>query len=186
MVLNVGSRGAYCCSFTLIYHYDPARQTYALLKHGWGNYRNLPTLKDLDKDGVPEFVSRNEDFSGEFGPYAVNGAAPIRIWRYSKGQLQDVTRRYPALIRRDAEHWWQEYQKKDSDWYHHPQPLEAYLADMHLLGQGQQGWQQVRRASLPASSLTGTFDDALNRALKNRQEFFAMLRRQLKKHGYAQ
>jgi hypothetical protein len=185
VVLNVSSRGAYCCAYTYIYHYVPARYTYALLKHCWTNYRNQARLRDIDKDGGPEFVSRNEDFSGEFGPYAVSGAAPIQIWRYSQGRLQDVTRRYPDLIRQDAQHWWQEYQQKKSDWYHQPMPLTAYLADMCLLGEGQQGWQQVRRASFSPDSLSGTFDEVLDRNVKNRQEFFALLRRQLKKHGYA-
>jgi hypothetical protein len=185
VVLNVGSQGAHCCSSTFIYHYVPARRTYALLKHCWGNYRNLATLKDLDQDGVPEFVSRDEDFSGDFWAYVMSGAAPLQIWRYSKGKLEDVTRRYPALIRQDAQHWWQKYQKKGSDWYHRPQPLAAYLADMYLLGKGQQGWQQVRQASLSPSSFSGTFDEVLNRDVKDRQEFFALLRRQLKKHGYA-
>jgi hypothetical protein len=186
VVLNVSSGGAYCCSSTFIFHYDPARQTYALLKHNWGNFRNLARLEDLDQDGIPEFVSRDEDFCGEVWAYVMSGASPLQIWRYSKGKLQDVTRHYPALIRQDAEHWWQEYQKKDSDWHHQPMPLTAYLADLYLLGEGQQGWQQLRRASFSPASLAGTFDDVLTRDVKNRQEFFTLLRRQLKKHGYAQ
>jgi hypothetical protein len=116
-----------------------------------------------------EFVSGDEDFSGEFGPYAVSGAAPIQIWRYSKGQLQEITRRYPNLIRKDAQHWWLEYHQKKSDWYHTSFPLAAYLADIHLLGEGQRGWQQVRQVY----------------QAKDRQEFFGQLRRELKKHGYA-
>ncbi|MGB7913175.1 MAG: hypothetical protein WCF59_13225 [Desulfobaccales bacterium] len=169
VVLNVSSQHAYCCSFTFIYHYVPARNTYALLKHCWTNYRNQASLQDLDKDGGLEFVSRNEDFSGEFGPYAVSGAAPIQIWRYQQGRLQEVTGRYSDLIRQDAQGWWEEYQQKESDWYHQPMPLTAYLADMYLLGQGQKGWQQVRQVY----------------QAKDRQEFFGQLRRELKKHGYA-
>ncbi len=170
VVLNVSSQHAYCCSFTFIYHYVPAGNTYALLKHGWSNYRNQASLQDLDKDGGLEFVSRNEDFSGEFGPYAVSGAAPIQIWSYQQGRLQDVTRRYAGLIRQDAQGWWEAYEHKASDWHHQPMPLTAYLADMYLLGEGLKGWQQVRQVY----------------QAKDRQEFFGQLRLELKKYGYAQ
>jgi hypothetical protein len=50
-----------------------------------------------------------------------------------------------------------------------PIPLAAYLADMHMLGEGGKGWKQVQQAYHG--------DD--------RQEFFRQLRRELKKHGYA-
>ncbi len=118
---------------------------------------------------MPEFVSRNEDFSGEFGPYAISGASPIQIWRYRQGRLQDVTRRYPQLIRKDADAWWNAYAQKESDWYHSQVPLAAYLADMYLLGEGAAGWQRVRQIYLE----------------EDRQEFFQQLRKHLKKHGYA-
>ena len=99
VILNVFSRGAYCCAFTIIYYYAPARNTYVGLKHSWGPYRNMAVLKKSDQDGVPVFICGNEEFSGEFGPYAMSGASPIQIWRYRQGHLQDVTRRYPNLIR---------------------------------------------------------------------------------------
>jgi hypothetical protein len=169
VVLNVFSRGAYCCAYTLIYHYVPARESFARLKHLWGPYRNVAVLDDLDKDGVPEFGSGNENFSGEFGPYAVSGARPIQIWRYRQGRLQDVTRHYPKLIRADAQNWWEAYTQEKSDWYMQQMPLTAYLADMHLLGEGQKGWAQLRQAY----------------QAEDRHEFFRQLRQKLKKHGYA-
>ncbi len=104
VVLNVMSRGAYCCAFSIIYHYVPGRQTYGRLQHGWKNYRNQADLRYIDKIGGVKFVSGNEDFSGEFGPYAVSGARPLQIWSYRRGRLEDVTRNYPELIRIDARH----------------------------------------------------------------------------------
>lgn len=169
VVLDVFSQHAYCCAFTLIYHYVPARRTYVLLKHSWGPYRNSAVLRKSEQGGGPEFISGDEKFSGEFGPYAVSGARPIQIWRYRQGRLQDVTRRYPKLIREDAKTWWDAYNNKKSDWYHTPFPLTAYLADMHRLGEGGTGWQQVKKVYHG--------DD--------RQEFFRNLSRALKKHGYA-
>jgi hypothetical protein len=157
VLLNVFSRGAYCCAFTLIYHYLPPRKTYGTLKHSWGPYRNSAVLRTSEQDGGSEFISGEEKFSGEFGPYALSGARPIQIWCY------------PKLVREDAKTWWDEYNHKKSDWYHTPFPLAAYLADMHLLGEGGQGWQQVKEVYHG--------DD--------RQEFFRNLRRELKRHGYA-
>ncbi|MBU4447105.1 MAG: hypothetical protein KKD99_00870 [Proteobacteria bacterium] len=169
VVLNVFGRGTYCCAFTLIYYYAPARNTYVRLKHSWGPYRNMAVLKQPDRDGVPVFICGNEAFSGEFGPYARSSASPIQIWRYRRGHLQDVTRLYQNLIRKDAKTWWGEYDNKKSDWYRTPYPLAAYLADMHRLGEGGKGCQQVKKVYHG--------DD--------RQEFFRNLRRELKGHGYA-
>lgn len=169
VLLNVFSRGLYCCAFTLIYSYLPARKTYGILKHSWGPYRNSAVLRKSEQDGGPVFISGDEKFSGEFGPHAVSGATPIQIWRYRQGRLQDVTRRYPKLVRENAKTWWDEYNNKKSDWYHTPFPLTAYLADMHMLGEGGKSWQQVKKVYHG--------DD--------RQEFFRNLRQALKEHGYA-
>jgi hypothetical protein len=170
VMLNVMSRGAYCCAYSIIYHYVSSRKTYARLQHGWKNYRNQAVLQDIDQDGRLEFVSANEDFSGEFGPYAMSAASPIQIWRYRQGRMQDVTRRYPKLIRADARKWWNEYGQEKSDFYGQQMPLTAYLADMYRLGEGPKGWQQVRQVY----------------QAEDRREFFRQLRRALKKHGYIQ
>jgi hypothetical protein len=129
----------------------------------------MAALHTSRRDGLPEFVSRNEDFSGWFGRHAVSGASPIQVWRYRQGRLQDVTRRYPDLISEDAQIWWDAFTQKESDWHREPVALAAFLADMHMLGEGAKGWKQVQRVYQG--------DD--------RQEFFRKLRRELKKHGYA-
>ncbi|MCK9378147.1 MAG: hypothetical protein M0P73_18665 [Syntrophobacterales bacterium] len=60
------------------------------------------------------------------------------------------------------------------------------VLDEALPGVGPDGVQQIDGPEVrPLKGLAGTFDEVLNRDVKNRQEFFAMLRRQLKKHGYA-
>jgi hypothetical protein len=170
VMVNVFSRGAYCCAYSIIYHYVPNRKTYARLQHGWKNYRNQAALREIDKKPGVKFVSGNEDFSGEFGPYAISGARPLQIWSFRRGRLQDVTRSYPKLIRADAQNWWNEYHQEKSDWYKNKMPLTAYLADLHLLGEGRAGWRQVRQAY----------------QAEDRREFFRQLRQALKKYGYSQ
>lgn len=169
VVLQVYSCGAYCCAFTLTYHYVPARKTYGRVKHLWGPYRNMAALAKSPRDGLPEFVSRNEDFSGWFGRHAVSGASPIQVWRFRLGRLQDVTRSYPELIRQDTQVWWDAYTQEESDWHQEPVALAAYLAGMHLLGEGDKGWQEVKRIYQG--------DD--------REEFFLKMRRKLREYGYA-
>ncbi len=50
--------GAHCCTYSLIYRYDSKSKQYKKIRHEWGNggYR----LRDLDKDGLPEFESRDD------------------------------------------------------------------------------------------------------------------------------
>jgi len=168
VILNVLERGAHCCAYSFIYHYLPTQKRYARLDHFWTNYRNTPELKDLDQDGKLEFVSGNEKFSGEFGPYAITGARPIQIWRYRQGRMQDVTRRYPKLIRKDAQIWWHAYHETRSDWFESPVALAAYLADKCLLGESVAGWKDVRQ----------DYRD------EDRQAYFRRLSRALRAHGY--
>lgn len=165
---NVQSRGAYCCAYSLIYHYDAARQTYRKLSHFWVNYRDTPNIVDLDRDGTLEFVSQDENFSGEFGPYATTGAAPVQIWHYRRGRMLNVTRQFPGEIRKDAQAWLREYGDRRSDWYKSQVPLAAYVADMYLLGEGPQALRRVRQ---------------LYRG-KDRREFLETLRTALRENGY--
>jgi hypothetical protein len=113
-------------------------------------------------------VSGNENFSGEFGPYAITGARPIQIWRYHQGRMRDVTRRYPKLIREDAQTWWREYHDQSSGWFGSPVALAAYLADKFMLGESATGWEDVRRVYRE----------------EDRQEYFRQLSRALRTHGY--
>lgn len=101
VLLDLYSGGAHCCYFTDIYRYDGT--AYQLNTHAWGDvgYR----LVDLSGDGRPEFLSGDDRFAFAFSDYA-DSAFPIRIWLYNSGQFTNITRQYPALIRRDAARDW--------------------------------------------------------------------------------
>jgi len=166
VLIDLFTGGAHCCTYSLIYRYNPNTQTYNSDRFEWGNggYK----LQDLDKNGVPEFNGRNDAFAYAFASYAAS-AYPIQIWQYRQGKMVDVTRQYPKLIYNDAYGWWQAFQEnKDNDVDYGKGLLAAYLADKYMLGQGQDGWQKVQQAYKGP----------------DRQQYFAELRRFLGKTGY--
>jgi hypothetical protein len=132
VLVDLFSGGAHCCVFTFILRYDEAAKRYRSTLAYWGNYGSR--LVDLDRDGRPEFSAFDERFVYTFTAY-VFSAAPIQIWSYRQGRLVDVTRSFPALIRKDAASTWKTYLKgrneKDVDMRAY---VAAYVADQYLLG----------------------------------------------------
>jgi streptogramin lyase len=129
LVLNWN--GTHCCSWSRIYRYDPARNTYAAQNHFWGNVGAEPVVRDLNGDRRPEFRSLDDRFSERFTSF-VGSVTPIQIWSYRHGSLRDVTRRYPRLIRRDAARIWRLYLKYRKSGARGILP--AWMADEDLLG----------------------------------------------------
>jgi hypothetical protein len=103
VVLDLYSGGAHCCWSTQVYRYTASTNAYLVVTHGWGNadYRSV----DVDHDGLPEFVSGDDRFAYAFTDFAAS-SFPLRIWNYRGGLFDDVTRRFPARIRRDARRQW--------------------------------------------------------------------------------
>lgn len=166
VVVDLFSGGAYCCTSSYIYGYNAAQGTYRPIKQFWGSpsYR----LEDLDADNVPEFVSGDYRFDAQFTAHAASGL-PVQIWQYRRSQMQNVTRNYPKLIYEDAVQQWQNYTfSKDLGASSVRGFLAAYLADKHLLGQGQEGWQLVQQAY----------------QYSDRRQYFIDLRDFLQKNGY--
>ncbi|MEJ6484484.1 hypothetical protein N0Y54_24740 [Nostoc punctiforme UO1] len=157
--------GAHCCIYSLIYRYDNKSQKYIKIRHEWGNggYQ----LKDLDKDGLPEFDSRDDRFAYAFTSYAASGY-PLQIWHYRQAKMIDVTRRYPKLISHHASELWQTYTQIEQEGDDGKGFLAAYLADKYLLGQGEDGWQRVQQAYKKS----------------DRTKYFADLRKFLRETGY--
>ncbi|MBW4488768.1 MAG: hypothetical protein KME12_13360 [Trichocoleus desertorum ATA4-8-CV12] len=166
VLVDLFTGGAHCCTYSLIYRYNPKTQTYNYERYEWGN--GSYELQDLDNNGVPEFKGRNDAFAYAFTSYAASGY-PIQIWQYRQGKLVDVTRQYPKVIYDDAYYWWQTFQEHKNDGVEYGKgPLAAYLADKYLLGQGQDGWQRVQQAYKGP----------------DRQKYFTELRRFLRETGY--
>lgn len=176
IVVHVLSDGPYCCGYTAIMDYDSTRGLYfQSTRKKWGTFRNLPKYSDEDDNGVLELITRNEDFSSTFGPYAVSGAAPLQVWEYTVDGLQDRTRDYPDLIREDAEFWWQQYTDKASVWFGHRSALSAHIANQCILRAETIDWVQAEEY----------YDPGTRSGNKPWDRYLATLKKALKNHGYA-
>jgi streptogramin lyase len=128
--LELNWNGTHCCEWSRIYRYDPSRGTYVTSTHMWGEAYATPSLKDLDDDGRPEFLSKDDRFSALTGYAGVR--APIQVWSYDQGKFTDVTRRFPKEIERDAAVLWQDYLKYRKRGARYV--LAAWAADEYMLG----------------------------------------------------
>lgn len=180
--LDIYSGGAHCCFSSLIYDYEATGDRYRLTDHFWGNggYQ----LQDLDGDGKPEFLSRDDSFAYAFASYAAS-RYPVQIWHYRDGEMINVTRQFSQRVYDDAYTHWLELQRlrrgevfeqpysQDSDYIYAAYEraiLAAYLADKYLIDQAEDGWQRVRQVYQRS----------------DRDEFFNNLRQFLQETGYIQ
>jgi hypothetical protein len=172
VLVDLYSGGAHCCWYTEVYRYIASAETYLLKTHVWGNtfYR----AHDLDRDGLPELLSGDDRFAYEFTSFA-GSTFPVQIWRYRSGRFVDVTRRFPALIRRDARRQWHLAlpRLKGSD---NVGPLAAWAADQCLLRHCRSAFRQLN--ALRRRHQIGVGWDATPR------KFLAHLRRFLRSTGY--
>jgi hypothetical protein len=142
VVVDVYTGGAHCCTHSLLYRWRPGGERYERSTVGWGNqgYR----LGDLDADGRPELSSRDDRFAARFTAYAAS-ATPVRIWRYKRGRLLDVTRTFPREVERDAAQLWRDYlrlRRTEARGL-----LAAWVADQALLGRADEGWRRLEEAN---------------------------------------
>src|SRR3712207_1146520 len=136
VLIDLYTGGAHCCSYTQIYSFDaePAPGAYRRTKGSWGDYGYQ--LRDLDKDGRPEFVSADFRFAASFTAYAASGAPPL-IYTFGNRKLKNVTRRFPSQIKANLKQYRELYKRVRND---DELPdvrgfLAAYTADKLLLGQ---------------------------------------------------
>ncbi|NER36676.1 MAG: trypsin-like serine protease [Oscillatoria sp. SIO1A7] len=147
VIVNIrgGKKSQY--SYSLIYRYVSEEKTYNDLKHPWGFVDGKPSYRvvDLDEDGIPELESYNRKLS-QFADQSRYSASPLQIWHYSQGEIKDVTREYPDRIRSHLIRLWRGYQVRRSRGWEDKRVLAAYLAEKHLLGEEDEGWQRVEEA----------------------------------------
>ncbi len=177
VLLDLYTGGAHCCFYTVILRYDG--RTYRGTVAFWGDPGY--DLRDLDRDGRPEFVTADDRFAYAFTSYA-GSVLPIQVRRYDHGRLLDVTSEYPALVRSEAASLWAQYKQ---DHTHRDADLRgllaAWLADQYRLGRGEEGWEQLeaayRRGELSAPRVDPIWPAG--------RKYLAALRSFLVKTGYA-
>jgi hypothetical protein len=142
VLLDLYSGGAHCCTFTWIYRFDGSTYTGTPLAWGDTGY----TLKDLDGDGIPEFSSYDDRFAYTFTDYADSWFPPF-ILQYRAGKTTDVTRNYPAAIRKEAARALRAYKSRRNRRERDLRGVvAAYAADQCLLGKPAKAWSFVRSA----------------------------------------
>jgi hypothetical protein len=176
VILELDWGGAHCCYWARVYRFSASRGTYVPANHWWGDAGAVPALRDVGGDGRPEFVSRDDRFAELVSAASV--VRPIQLWSYRHGTFRDVTRSYPALVRRDAAHLWRLYladRGRRSVRY----VLAAWAAEQHVLGRG----RAVDRA-LAQTLRRGDLAPRLEDRPRDPVAYVRMLKRFLRQTGY--
>ena len=164
VLINLWSGGMHCCSESWIF--TGAHRA----KKAWGHFMP-PKLRDADGDGKPEFHGIDTGFAYLFGSFA-SSRFPAKVWNYANGQINDVTRSFPAEVQADMAGQYAGYQEcltatDNADYA--PScvrgALAAYAADGYSLGQGDQAMAVVQQAidAGQTSTATDPFDDYLGK-----------------------
>jgi hypothetical protein len=163
VLVDAFSGGAHCCVSTRVLTFDGS--AYRALDLFWGDLSY--TLRDADGDGRPELVGMDPRFSGAFTAFAAS-AFPVSVLQIEHGAQVDVTRRFPALIAKQAVSLRRDLRRLavDDDGRG---ILAAYVADEYLLGRGKVGLREI---------------DRQRRAGAVRRPFRALLLRRLHTWGY--
>jgi hypothetical protein len=140
-ILDLYTGGAHCCVESEIVALTDTGAGIKRVEHDWGDpgYR----LRDLDRDGISEFVTGDDRFAYGFTAYAFS-ALPVQILSFEGGEFADVTNSFPGRVRRDARFWRHEYWKSEVDAF--PQGvIAAWAADQYRLGHRAAARRFVRR-----------------------------------------
>jgi len=172
VVLDLYSGGAHCCWYSEVFRYVPSASTYLMGVHSWGNVGYRPA--DLNRDGLREFVSGDDRFAYQFTAFA-GSTFPIQIWDYRAGRFVDLTRKFPAAIRRNARRQWHWALPKRAR-VAEVGPLAAWTADECLLRHCRAAFRQLEE--LRRQHRIGRGWDATPR------KFLRHLRRFLRASGY--
>jgi hypothetical protein len=139
-------------------------------------------LRDLKRDGRLEFVTEDDRFALDFYPPRL----PLRIWRLGPRGFENVTKRYPETIARHARRMWRSYLRLRRARRPVDGALAVYMADLYLLGRGDQGWERLRRLArrdLRYPNEVGV--DRQGRENQSWQGYLRLLRQILRRTGYA-
>ncbi|HEX2127279.1 MAG TPA: hypothetical protein VHF45_12060 [Thermoleophilaceae bacterium] len=178
VLVDLYTGGAHCCSYTQIYSLDGNTPAYRRTKGSWGDYGY--ELRDLDKDGRPEFVSADFRFAAAFTAYAASGAPPM-IFVFGNRKLKNVTRRFPSRIKSNLKQYRRLYKeiRNDPDVPDVRGFLAAYTADKLLLGQRSTAFDLVY-----AAYRRGELRPLEGDTSPSGKRYIAQLRKFLRKWGY--
>ena len=105
VIIDQWTGGANCCTFTVIYGFNPATGSYTPVSQVWGTGY---ALRRLHNDGRTQFVGRDYRWKYAFACGAC-APLPIRIWQYRSGRLDVATGEFPSVVRRGARQTFRQY-----------------------------------------------------------------------------
>jgi hypothetical protein len=154
----------------IVYHWDG--DSYERSERNFGN----PgwELADLNGDGQFEFRTYDDRFEYLYGSYA-GSVPPVQVIGFDRGDFDDVTADFPALVRDDARRAGREYRRRA----HSRRKLEVraalagYVADLYRLGRDHHAKHALSSAlargllERQAQFDTGPFGRAFIRDLKH-------------------
>ena len=140
VLLDTFSGGAHCCLSLRLYRWTGAG--YARTSIDWGDVSYA--LRDLDGDEVPELVGSDPIFSAAFTAYAASSFPPL-VLRWNAGRTENVTRRFPGLVRTDLARQRALLRKAIKRRWDVKGVLAALVADEYLLDRGPGGLREVDR-----------------------------------------
>lgn len=177
VVLDLYTGGAHCCSVEQVFTFDPETSTYAMTERNFGDPGER--IEDLNHDRHFEFVTADDRFAYAFTDFAASGL-PLQILTFSGGGFQDVTKRYPKLIARDATTWLKAFKGMARDHYSDSVGvIAAWAADEYRLGKS-----AAANRYLHQQAKAGHLKSALGASEPHGQKFVTALERFLRRHGY--
>lgn len=129
VILGLYTGGAHCCFVDQVYRLNEATGTFTKIEHDFLDAG--AAIKDLKGDLNYEFESADARLSNSGFTDFADSPAPIQIWTVSHNKFQDVTRRYPGLIAKDAARWLTSFRAHTRNGRGR---IAAWAADEYLLG----------------------------------------------------
>jgi hypothetical protein len=169
--VDIWAGGAHCCDQMELFRFTGGAYQHQEQVFDFGF-----KLQDFDGDGIPEFKFADASFSYAFGAFS-ESPFPVRVWRYRAGVFTDVTRQYPAVVRKDRDRYARLYR---SSIRHHTPSLgliAGWTADEYVLGHRKRANRRLTR-ELRAGHLHGA------PASPHDRRFIRVLKRMLHRLGY--
>jgi hypothetical protein len=144
VLVDAFTGGAHCCVLSEVFRFTGS--AYARLETDWGSYGYK--LADLDGDGHPEFTGYDVAFEDAFSSHAASFSPPLVVVYdpSQKSGFRDVTRRFPAVVRKNANQALRLLRKAKREHFETLGVVAAYVGDLYLLGKGRDVRPYLRRA----------------------------------------
>jgi hypothetical protein len=144
VVVDAFTGGAHCCSLAEVFRFTGS--AYARVEADWGS--NDYVLRDLDGDGRPELRGYDFAFEDAFTSHAASYEPPLVLAfdPAAQGGFRDVTRRFPALVRKNASEALHVLRRARRQHVETVGIVAAYVADLYLLGRGREVRPYLKRA----------------------------------------